>query len=860
MSPFWRRRRREAELDEEIAGHLAMAARDREAAGQSLEEARYAARREFGNRTLVKELTRQMWGWTWAEQWWWDVRLAWRSLRRAPAFTVVAVLALGLGLGLSTTMFAVMDAVRHPHSPYANGDRIYMLNIRYSVRAGQIVTPDALNRMLKERVPALDAIVSFSGTEEPVLFGQQPVQQLVMIVPPEFFDVMGIGPEVGRVFTPSDGDGAVMVSHEVWKRALGGRRDLGGAHLAMGDRTYGVVGVLPRVTMGPGVYRPLLPSEEGTVSSMPIVRLKRGVPQQEADRELAALARQLTVEYASPDAPWGLKLMRWLDVRRRVDQLSDVQVAMVGSALAVLLIACVNLAHLMLARGLDKRRELALRMALGAGRTAAIRSMLAEVALVAVAGLALGALVATWGSRLLDTAMPYDLSWWGVMRAQLSWRVFALAALAALASAALFGLVPAIRVAFDVHITDPLKDEGGTTTGRPRRYSALAIGEVALALALLMSGGLLLRSVHQLRSAPTGFDAETLLQANLAGRFEYRAAAGGRRDTIIRIDWGQVVAAARGVPGVAGAALQTWARAAGGALTAEMGADTTRTINTQEYPVVSPDYLAVHGLRILQGRDFEPGDVSGDGVMILSAAAAARLYPHGNAIGRMVKVGSPTAKAPWLRVVGVARTPLEPWTAVPRQGGDMPIWAVGPLGKPWRATLLIRTAGRDPSVTMRLWHTLHSLPGVQGSSIEPFTRMRDATLASFNFFARVFVGMGLLGLGLAALGLYGVLRYTVARRLREFAVRIALGAEPRVLFRTVMRDGLVMLLAGTGLGAFVALSAAYLFNSMLIGVYPTDALSLVAAEALLLTVGLAATAAPALRAMRADPAEILRAT
>ena len=550
--------------------------------------------------------------------------------------------------------------------------------------------------------------------------------------------------------------------------------------------------------------------------------------------------------------------MGWLDTVPR-GETEGVEGVMVASALVVLLIACVNLAHLMLARGLSKRRELAVRMALGVSRGAAARVMLAESAVIALAGVALGAVLAAWGAKVLESIMPYELSRWGFIQTRLSWRVFGLGTLAAVVSAALFGLLPALRIAFGIRITEPLKDEAGTTTGRPRRYSPLVIMEVALALALLMGGTLLLRTVHRLRTSLTSFGAETLVKANVTPSMVTPLAGG--KDTTLSLDWQQVLAAARGVSGVLGAALEGEARPLKAAVTAEMGSGPTRTITAQTIPVVSPNYLQVHGLPVLKGRDFESGDASGNGVAILSSAAAARLYPAGDAVGRMLKLGGAATSAPWVRIVGVARTPLADAAMAGLDGmtDATPIWLAQPVGR-WRsATILVRTASRDPTIGVALHRTLKSVAGVGSLNVQPYTAWRDVFVSDFTFFARVFVAFGAIGLGLAALGVYGVLSYAVARRMREFGLRIALGAEPRALFRMVMHDGLVMLLAGTGIGGFGALAAAYLLTSILAPVYPADALSLVAAEAVLLAVGLAATLAPALKAVRADPVDILRA-
>jgi predicted permease len=864
--PFWRRRRREAELDEEIRAHLALAARDHEARGEEPGEAARAARREFGNATLVKEITRGMWGGAWLDQLLQDLRLAARSLRRSPAFVVVAVLALGLGLGLSTAMFAVIDAALYPRQAYANADRIFLLFPRASTRAGKIVRPGELFQLIRDRVPALDAVVPYSIRRDAIVFGGEERDQNELVVPSRWFDVVGIRPLLGRAFTDGDGDGVAVVGYEVWRSALAGRRSLAGAHVTIGDRSYAVVGVLPRVARGEGALLPLAPADEGSrgVLSMPLVRLRSGASVYQASRELKALAHLLTVTYASPGAPWALNLVPWRQFAGSREEMDGLHLAMVASALAVLLIACVNLAHLMLARGLAKRRELAVRMALGVGRAGAVRVVLAEGALIAVAGVGLGAVLAIWGSRVLESIMPYEVSWPGYIQAQLSWRVFALGALAAVTSAVLFGLLPALRVAFRVQITEPLKDEGGTTTGGSRRrYSLLVIMEVALALILLMGGTLLLRSLHRLRTARTGFDAETLATAEVGGVPSYTVTPRGR-DSTTSVDWDQVLATARAVPGVIGAALQGVSRAPGGVVTAEMGGDSTRMIVTQTYPVVTSNYLQVHGLPILRGRDFEPGDAADNGVAVLSSVAAARLYPRGDAVGRMLKLGGPTAAAPWVRIVGVARTPLAPWGEAGTSSGtglpdELPVWVVQRPGKWYYAIVLVRTAARDPNVLVRLRHALRSVPGVLVVRSQPYTVARDASIAFFNFLSRIFVAMGAVGLGLAALGVYGVLAYAVARRMREFGVRIALGAEARTLFRMVMHDGLVMLLAGTGVGAFGALAAAPLFPSMSVGVNPTDVISLIAAEAVLLLVGLSATLAPAFRAVRANPLDIIRA-
>ncbi len=858
----WRRRRREAELDEEVQGHLAMSARDHEARGSSPREAGYAARREFGNPALVKEVTRQMWGGVWLEQTIQDLRLAFRSLGRSPGFLAVAVLALALGLGLSTTMFSVIDAALHPPQPYANGNRLLSLSPRMVTSAAKRITLPELFQLIRERVPSIDAVIPFGIRRDPVVIGGEESERGEYLVSPEWFELVGLRPQIGRAFVPADGDGVAVVSYEVWKAALSGRRDLAGARVTIGDRSYAVVGVLPRHARGGAALLPLIGLASDSVLSTPLLRLREGATTRQASGELNALAALLTVTYSNPRHPWALTVSQWLDPNVPPDEMRSIHLAMVGSALAVLLIACVNLAHLMLARGLARRRELAIRMALGVSRLGVVRVMLAESAVIGVGGLVLGAIATYWGSKLLDGLIPPDVGFLGWIQTRLSWRVFSLGAIAAVGSTVLFGFVPAVRVALNVRITEPLKDEAGTTTGgRGRRYSPLVTLEVALALALLMSGTLLLRSVHRLRG-PADFDPETLIDAEVwSGHTVGRAG----RDTSLSVAWDQVLATARGVPGVRGVALQGSVATRGGLVTAEMGADSTRAISMQDIPVVSSNFLQVHGLPVLQGRDFAPGDALGDGAAVLSAAAAARLYPKGNAVGRMLKLGAPRSDAPWVRIVGVARTPTAPWapgrvvTTMGTGADAPPVWLVRSPSKWLTGMLLVRAGTSDPAVRVRLRHALRASPGVTFVSVHPYTWIRDSAIGYFDFLAKVFVALGVVGLALAALGIYGVLAYAVSRRMREFGVRIALGAAPRGLFQVVMHDGLVMLLAGTGIGALLALAAAPLFGSISAGVYPTDAMSLVAAEAILLGVGLAAAVAPARRALRANPLDIIRA-
>lgn len=322
-----------------------------------------------------------------------DLRAAWRSLAKSPAFVVIAVLALGLGLGLSTSMFGVIDAVLRPQSGFRYADRLFWVSARMNVRRG-FFTPADLNDILRKQTHSFDAFVPVKQGP-PGEVGTEALQLGVIAVPPRYFDAYGVRLSLGRPFTSADPGNVAVVSWDAWRILSRERRSLEEAHVLVGDRPYAVVGVMARGTADLWAAIPLRAGEDTGRSVQHYLRLASGVRLQEAQAELDAVARVLTARFGVPEAPWSLHL---LPLFRYREEIGDIRKAMVGAALAVLLIACVNLAHLMLARGLAKRRELAVRMALGAGRIAAVRLMLAEGLIIMAGGIVVGAIGAVWGS------------------------------------------------------------------------------------------------------------------------------------------------------------------------------------------------------------------------------------------------------------------------------------------------------------------------------------------------------------------------------------------------------------------------------------------------------------------------------
>lgn len=784
------------------------------------------------------------------------LRYAWRSLAKSPGFVAIAVIALGVGLGLSTTMFAVMDAVIRPYQPYRDPETLF--GVRVFTGRRNPLRPAELYRFLRDNARSFAAVVPTGGEPLTLRIDGEDEEVWASRVTSRYFAVTGVRVARGRVFVPSDGEDVAIVSDAIWKRLYGKRRELAGTRLTASGRAYAIVGVMPEgAELGPfaNLWLPLDASVESSALA-PVAttaRLRPGVTREQANEELKRLADILTARFGMQDAPFGFELSPRVV---QAESLKDIHKAMIGAALLVLLIACVNLAHLMMARGIAKKKELALRMALGASRAAVVRQMFLECVLITAAGIALGAVITLWGSDLLQHRMPREVAWVGMVRPQLSWRAFAMGAGAAVASIIAFGLLPALRVALAVDVNDPLKDDAGTTTGRHRhRYSALVISEVGLALVLIMAAGLLLRTVIKLAAEKMNFETRTLYTVWIQQQYRQDSTGRWRADTVGAAQRRNALfATARSSDQVADIAFAGWYGLRGGGLTAEL-TDTTRLVYAMEYKSVTPNYVTVLGLPILRGRNFLPGDAAGRGVAIIDPVAAQALYRNEDPVGKMVKLGGPATDAPWVPIVGVMRSPSV--LVSNDRMAPPPIVLVARSDTGMRGQMLIRMKSTDPRAPAALQARLRGATGTR-VRVDPFDYQRQAELVSRWFLAKFFVGMGVVALALAAMGIYGVLAYAVSRRMREFAVRVALGAQAAQLRRMVLLDGAVMLLGGIGAGAFVALAASRYLDAVLISVLPSDVVALVLSEGVLIVVGLLAALAPARRAARANPMDILR--
>jgi putative ABC transport system permease protein len=793
-----------------------------------------------------------------------DLRRAARALAKARLFTSVAVVSLGLALALNTTMFALADAVLHPYVPYPEPDRIVVPMFR----GGDPKHPlsfDARFAAIRDGLSAYDRIAAYKLLRSAMIqSGTKSEYRWAAGVAPEFFRVLGVRPMLGHVFGPSDnGLQGAVISFRLWNRFLNGRPLSDALMIDVAHTRYTVVGVMPRGVHMPydntDIWLPIdvLPADPSVrvIAKFPIMHLRPGATVDIARGELTRLAARLSAEY-SPQRPLSAAMMVGACCS---PQQSMFPPFIFGSVVMVLIIACANLGTMMIARGMARRRETAIRIALGANRRDIIREVLCECTLIGVSGITLGILL-SWSALYI---LPhYTIPWvpeLGDLQPVPSWRVFTFALAASLATIVCAGALPAWRAAA-TDPAEPMKEGSSSTTGRRRdRYNPLIIIEAALSTALLMCSGLFVIVVVRYAAFDFRYAAKQLVTADLSP---------GIRVSDASRFYDELIGAAAHLPHARAAATRAIGMPDGRVILAEEGKSGDTWMNANDYTVVSPDYLRTMGIPVVRGRDFAPGDARGPmPIAIVDEAAARRLWPDvADPVGRMLKLGGKESSAPWIHVIGVAQA-IE---YAPRRDLDLApdpmIYVLVPNDSSRARQLIVRSDGVDAdrgraALSLAVQHMFEErIPG--GIVVRPWLDHYETTRGATAFMASVFGAFAGFGLVLCAVGLYGVLAYTVTRRLREFAVRIALGARRRDVMHLVVHDAAVTALAGVGIGAFVALwfTKPIIEGLDVISMSYAPVLSLVGSESVLFVVAFVASLGPLRRAAQADPLEILRAS
>jgi predicted permease len=867
LAYWWRFRAQQDELREELAVHRELLAADLERQGLAPDAANAAALRAMGNETLMREESRGVWLAFGVESIFKDWRYAWRGLRRSPAFTALVVITVALTIAANTVVFSVVQHVLLAPLPFDEGNRVVRLGWESVAdpQVGQFGISTDIFRSSSERSRTLEDFAAV--TRERYRIGNDPEESAVAVasITPSLLPMLRVRAALGRGFTPDDArpgaPAVMMIGFPMWQARYAGAGAVLGQVVNVNGTPRTVIGVTPNgfdipisLDDTPDIWLPLTLDTVTTLNSA-FARLRTGATSATASRELQAIAREV------PDtgSTRGYRLVA-TTARDRVDA-SDARAIQLlfATVCGLLLIACANIANLLLMRGWTRRRELAIRLALGAGRARLARQLLTESVLFAVLGGGIGVMIAWRGVRALITIYPGSLTM-GTLGSldgvALDGTVLAWTAAVSVATGLLFGVGPAF-LAGDRSLGDALRTGGRTAVGSGaarRLRNALIVAEIALSLVFLAAAGLLVRSFLALARTPIGYDPIGL--AAVETKLPRRPAPPDRAATEAAL-----IGAVRATPGVREAALgglpQTNVQMGPFAIEGPTGPQPI-DLAFCEMPFVSPEYFHVARIPLIRGRTFDASDPAAAKLeLVVNEALARRLWPGRNALGARLRVGDgPTAR--WLTVVGVAGDIHLPGTS-----GDLfnlqmyrPTNAASDLVN----TLLVRVSGRASAAEPALKQA------VEGAGVSAkFGRVLMAddivyrrVLARPRFALAVFGVFATIALAVCAAGLYGIIAYAVSQRTREIGVRVALGAEPMAVARLVLADSGRLVFVGGALGLVVALAATRVLASFLYQVRPADPAALGGAVLLLVVVALIATLVPMRRALRIDPMDALR--
>ncbi len=887
-------------MAEEMRHHLAQRAAGYAADGLAPDEARFAAQRRFGNVASIQERARDARGWRWLGDFWSDARLGVRLLAKSPGFTAAAVVVLALGIGVNTAMFGVVHAIGFSARPFPAADRVVQLYSQSVVDAAEFRPfSHPVYRELRERTEVFAGVLAHTPAIVAVGEGADTRRALARIVSADYFDVLRVTLPRGRAFTAAEGQpGAnlpvVIVSHSYWQRH-GARPDLIGSTVRANDRLYSVIGVTPdgfsgtEMLTGPdfyfplGVYDALVRGRAGGGDSslasaearglFLVARLQTGVSRDAARAALRLLGENLARRFPAEQKDQTLTLgalprLRTSPVPENNAGLALASVVLLGLSATVLLVVCLNLAGLQFARGHARRREFAVRLALGGGRGRIVRQLLTEGFVLALLGGGLGFLCAHGLLHAISAAATAQLPVSVVLTGSTTGAaVLATAGFAGLATL-FFAVGPALRLA-RTDVIGGLKENAGEDAGVRRhpwmpRHPLLVL-QIALTLALLICGGLFIRMASAAVARDPGYDADHTLIAEVDARLaNYDAAR--IRETYRAIQ--ERLAALPGVGAASLGAIAPFGREAGGAEVqrATTLPDDGRTAVRMN--AVGADYFATLGLTLLRGRTFTAPEAAGAGdsppVAIVDAALARKLWPGGEALGQSIQFagypGLPPSRP--MEIVGIvssARSDL--WDQEPLGTIYLPFAQHFSSGVHFHVRPATPTAAAAQALRAPVREAIRAAaPGVPVFSVRTFRAHRDASLEvwSLVLVARLVAFFGGATLLIATVGIYGVQAYAVARRTREIGIRLALGADPARLRSMILREGAGLALCSLALGLLLGLGAGRVLASMLNDLSAVDLLAFGLAAAASVSATLLACYLPARRATKVSPLTALR--
>lgn len=876
----WRRRseKRVDDLAREIRSHLELEAEEQIGNGHSAEEAKHEARRAFGNPASIMEQVRDAQQWRWLDDLKRDLLHALRAFARTPGFTAVVIATLALGIGATSATFSIVNTVWLHPLPYPNADRLVAIwqTPKRNPKAVPFFNSYRDFEVWKARSRSFDQLAPATwATGHQILTGSGPARDvLAMPVGPGFFPLLGANPVLGRFFEAGDLNHGctVVLKYQFWLKSFGGRKDVVGQHIELNRKACTILGVTaPSFTFYPdAISMWMLITPESEIARDPenanvgvFGLLKPGVSIERAQRELAALFANLH----SNDPRGAARTAVVFPLAEQFDYLTGPtlrrSVIVLFTAVSfVLLIACLNIANLLLGRSLARQKELAVRASLGSGRLRLIRQLLAECLLLSFSGACVGILLVVCALHYFRVLSPIAMPPGNAVGVNLYVLMFAAAL--AVVTALTFGLIPASR-ASRVDLVEVLKAGARTASLGPsaRIFAKLLVAaQVTLSLALLAGAGLLIESVDRLSSVPLGFDTRVVTLSMELPAWSYSNAVQRTSFYLEALD------SAATLPGVEAAAFASSLPLNSGrwgqyllAVEGRRRPDPATDAPDVTQPSVTPGYFHVMGVPLVAGRLFDGRDqAESEPVAIVNRALVRKYFPHERPIGARIQIGDSSNASPWITIIGVVADEKDRNFFREMEWEDIPaVFRPFSQAPPARASLLIRAAGSEMALGVAIQKQIASLDNnIPLGEIQRLDHRLSEVLAYPRFRAAVLGFFSALALLLASIGLYGVISHLTAQRTQEFGVRMALGAQRREVLALVIRQGLALTVIGLLAGLLLVLCLARLLNGLLYGVAPSDPYILAGVSAVLVLVSVFATYVPARRAANVDPISALK--
>ena len=871
---FWRRKRREAELDEELRSHLEMAARERAEQGEDVKDAERAARREFGNMGLVKDVTRDVWGWIWLRDIADDARYGMRMLLKNPGFAIVAILSLALGIGATTAVFSVVYGVLANPYPYANSDRMVHLLVRDAGGNRRYVNLNGQQLRQLRQAASVESSAAMEGWELTTTEGDLPENVHGVYLTSNSFVHFGVPTLVGRGLLPSDApegqdpENVAVLGYQFWQRHYGGDPDIVGKNIQLVHKSYSIVGVVrPRFTWGDGeVYLPLKLTADPVRTYFPMIRLEPGVTRTAANAEFQSLVEQFAKQTPThfPE-----------HFRVAIEGLNDHFVADIGGTLSLLigavalllLIGCGNVSILLLARGTARQHELAVRSAIGAERSRLLRQLLTEALMLSFTGAVVGVALANSLVKLIVNWLP-EFSFPHEATISINLPVLFFSVGLALLTGIVFGISPALQSALpDVaHVMQANTRKITAGVHGRRTHSILIAGQIALTLLLLAGAGVAMQGFVRMMRVNLGYDPHNAMSVGIPVHDNSYTTWEARRAY-----FRQLLQKVGAMPDVVSAGISTNATPPdnGWEQRFEISGKPVGGQQRARINFISPEYFSVLHIPLLQGRIWDESEtMQGSKLALVNQTLARQYFPNGEAVGSSIRVPELKGEPPfqlavagsdgWFQVVGIVgdarddglRNPIKPSVFVPYT-----------IMMPQYTQILVRTRVPPLTILRAVREQIHTVDPDQQASRN--IRDLDGWITSQpewgqgHLVATLFAGFAILALALAATGLYSVISYTVAQRTGEFGIRMALGAMRKDVLLMVIRSAAMSVAGGVLTGVVLTITLNRVLARWIQG-SSLDALVLSGVILLLLATSGLSCFIPARRASSVDPVVALR--